>query len=242
MIDPALGVFETFLVLDGAPVELNAHLRRMRASVSELYGLELPGSASEVANAAASQLTLARMRLQATPGDGALELSTSSAEVDQELLLPGHERALRLRSVLAPGGLGPHKWVDRGFLGEVEAEFPADTLSLLVDADGSVLETSRANLFAVRESILRTPPADGRILPGTIRGEVLELARDAGLEAREERLTLADLLAAEEVMVTSSIRGIEMISELDGTELAATERVRPLLSEAVLGRLWGGEG
>jgi para-aminobenzoate synthetase/4-amino-4-deoxychorismate lyase len=242
VIDPALGVFETFLVLDGAPVEINAHLRRMRASVSELYGLELPGNASEVASAAASEFTVARMRLQATPAGGSIELSTSGTEVDQELLLPGHERSLRLRSVLAPGGLGPHKWVDRGFLTEAEASYPADTLSLLLDADGSVLEVSRANLFAVRDGVLFTPPADGRILPGTIRGEILELARDAGFEAREERLTLEDLGASSEVMVTSSIRGIEMIRELDGAELAAAERVRPLLSEAVLGRLWGGEG
>jgi para-aminobenzoate synthetase/4-amino-4-deoxychorismate lyase len=239
VIDPALGVFETFLVLDGAPVELVTHLRRLRASLAELYGLELPGTATEVVGAAASDLTLARMRLQATPKDGTVELSTTSAEVDPELLLPGHERALRLRSVTAPGGLGAHKWVDRGFLAEVEAAYPPDTLSLLLDADGSVLEASRANLFIVRDGVLRTPPADGRILPGTVRGEILELARDAGIEAREERLTLEDLRAASEAMVTSSIRGIEMIRELDGAELTAAEKVRPLLSEAVLGRLWG---
>jgi para-aminobenzoate synthetase/4-amino-4-deoxychorismate lyase len=242
-VDPALGVFETFLVLDGSPVELDTHLQRLRASVGELYGLELPGNATEVVAAEASGLTVARMRLQATPVAGAgLELSTTSAEVDPELLLPGHERALALRSVVVAGGLGAHKWVDRGFLSESEAAFPPDTLSLLVDGDGAVLEASRANVFAAREGVVRTPPADGRILPGTVRGEVLELARDAGIEAREERLKLADLLAADEVMVTSSIRGIEPVRELDGTALAAAERVRPLLSEAVLGRLWGAEG
>lgn len=242
-VDPALGVFETFLVLDGAPVELDTHLRRLRASLSELYGLDLPGNATEVVGAGTAGMTVARMRLQATPdGSGGLELSVTGTEVDPELLLPGHERALRLRSVVAGGGLGAHKWVDRGFLAESEAEYPPDTLSLLVDEDGSVLEASRANVFAFGDGVLRTPPADGRILPGTVRGEVIELARDAGIEAREERLTLADLRAASEVMVTSSIRGIEPVNELDGAALAAAERVRPLLSEAVLGRLWGAEG
>lgn len=235
-------MFETFLVLDGTPVELDTHLTRLRASLDRLYGLDLPGNASEVVAAEASQLTVARMRLQATPAEGGIELSTSGAEVDPELLLPGHERALRLRSVVAGGGLGPHKWVDRGFLSESEASFPPDTLSLLVDGDGSVLEASRANVFAFSDGVLRTPPADGRILPGTVRGEVIELARDAGIEAREERLVLADLQVADEVMVTSSIRGIEPVNELDGVPLAAAERVRPLLSEAVLGRLWGAEG
>lgn len=192
--------------------------------------------------AEAAGLTVARMRLQATPEDGVVKLTATGTEVDPELLLPGHERALRLRSIVAAGGLGAHKWVDRGFLAEAEASFPADTLSLLLDADGTVLEASRANVFAVSGGVLRTPLADGRILPGTVRGEVIELAREAGIEVREERLQSADLLAADEVMVTSSIRAIEPVRELDGVELAAAERVRPLLSEAVLGRLWGAQG
>lgn len=241
-IDPNLGVFETFLVLDGGPLELDAHLRRLRASVSELYGLELPGAATEVVAREAAGLTVARMRLQATPAEAGLELTATSTEVDPELLLPGHERALRLRSVVAGGGLGAHKWVDRGFLGEIESDFPTDTLSLLVEADGTVLEASRANVFAVIDGVLRTPAADGRILPGTVRGEVITLAGDAGLEVREGRLLGAELLTADEVMVTSSVRGIEPVSELDGVELAARERVRPLLSEAVLGRMWGIRG
>jgi hypothetical protein len=40
--DPARGVFETILAVDGEPVLLDEHLARLAASVAELYELELP--------------------------------------------------------------------------------------------------------------------------------------------------------------------------------------------------------
>ena len=41
--DPALGVFETLLVVDGEPQRLEAHLARLARSLGELYGRALPG-------------------------------------------------------------------------------------------------------------------------------------------------------------------------------------------------------
>ncbi|MEX2413240.1 MAG: aminotransferase class IV, partial [Thermoleophilaceae bacterium] len=36
--DPALGIFETLLVVDGEPIALDAHLARMSASARQLFG------------------------------------------------------------------------------------------------------------------------------------------------------------------------------------------------------------
>ena len=47
--DPSAGVFDTLLVQAGAPVALDAHVRRLAASVRELYGdadLADPGTSS----------------------------------------------------------------------------------------------------------------------------------------------------------------------------------------------------
>src|SRR4051812_42501775 len=43
--DPGRGVFETMLVLEGRPVELDAHLERLAASLDALFEAELPGDA-----------------------------------------------------------------------------------------------------------------------------------------------------------------------------------------------------
>ena len=77
-------------------------------------------------------------------------------------------------------------------------EAPGGALPLIVDADDTVLEASRANLFAVRDGALFTPPLDGRILPGITRMRGVEIAGDLGMEL-EDRLSPGDLLGADEV-------------------------------------------
>jgi branched-subunit amino acid aminotransferase/4-amino-4-deoxychorismate lyase len=62
---------------------------------------------------------------------------------------------------------------------------------------------------------LWTPPLDGRILPGVTRARVLRSARRRGLRVIEARLPGALLAAAEEVFVTSSVRGVAPIVRLD---------------------------
>ncbi len=145
--------------------------------------------------------------------------------------------AVSLRSLRLAGGLGPHKWVDRTLLDEAQATLPEGTLPLLVDEHGSVLEASRANVLAVRNGVLLTPPLDGRILPGVTRMRAIELAGELGIEAREARLSLNDLVAAEEVFLTGSVRGIEPVGAIDGTALVTAGNVTSKLS-AELRRTW----
>ncbi len=74
---------------------------------------------------------------------------------------------------------------------------------MLVDTDGSVLEAAYANVWLVEGEELITPPADGRLLPGTERAALLA----ADPRAREEPVDLARLTRADAVFLTSSIRG-----------------------------------
>ncbi|HEY2316206.1 MAG TPA: aminotransferase class IV, partial [Streptosporangiaceae bacterium] len=87
---------------------------------------------------------------------------------------------------------------------------------LLTDDDGSVLETDSANVFVVAGGVLRTPAADGRILPGIMRGRVLAAARSMDVTVAEAPLPLADLVAADEVFVTNAIRGVLPVLAADG--------------------------
>ena len=128
------------------------------------------------------------------------------------------------------GGLGPHKWVDRSMLDKAEAKLPDGALPLIVDG-GAVLEASRANLFAVRDGALFTPPLDGRILPGITRMRVLEIAEEVGIDASEAELSHDDLRAADEVFLTGSVRGVEPVSALDGTPLATRGDLSTRLSK-----------
>jgi anthranilate synthase/aminodeoxychorismate synthase-like glutamine amidotransferase len=83
-----------------------------------------------------------------------------------------------------------------------------------------LLETDRANVFAVIDGVLLTPPADGRLLPGTTRAAVLRAARSLGIRAGQKPLTLDELTEATEVFVTNAVAGLIPVTAVEGTRLA----------------------
>ncbi len=178
--DPALGVFETLLVAGGEPQRLGAHLARLARSLDTVYGLPLPVGLEARVRALATGDRM-RLRIDVVPGaDATLALAPART---RELPIVLHPYTL-------PGGLGAHKWRDRAL---VDALTPTP---LLLDADGTVLEAGWANVLIRRDGVLLRPRADGRILPGTSLPP-----------AAEADLTLADLLAADAILVSSSIAG-----------------------------------
>jgi para-aminobenzoate synthetase / 4-amino-4-deoxychorismate lyase len=242
--DPAQGVFETLLVLDGRPIELAAHLTRLESSLAELFpDHSIPAIEDEV-RGCLSDVEDGTLRVTVAPfGSHDLRAALVVRGARGSFLpISGSkwpQPAVALHTLVLPGGLGRHKWADRSLLDEAQARLPVDALPLIADSDGAVLEASRANLFAVRDGVLFTPPLDGRILPGVTRARVLDLAGGVGLEAHETTLRRDDLLAADEVFLTGSVRGIEPVASLDGAPLADPG---PLAAElaAALRRAWLG--
>jgi para-aminobenzoate synthetase/4-amino-4-deoxychorismate lyase len=194
--DHSAGVFDTMLVEDGRPVAPELHLRRLAASVSEVYGATLPRTLAAGVQAAAAEASSpdgrARLRID-VDADGGVRITLSPAG-------PPRLEAAVLEPYALPGGLGAHKWRDRRLLDALAALRPG-TVPLLVDTDGLVLEAAYANVWIVDGDDLLTPPADGRILPGTVRATLL--ASEPG--AREEPIELERLASAESIFLTSSI-------------------------------------
>ena len=198
--DPALGVFETILVRGAAAVDAAAHLARLESSLRELYGQAVPPDLPERIDSAAAEVASQRLRVIAAPG----ARGVASIEVCAEPLEEGPSgEAAVLAPVALPGGLGSHKWRDRRLLDALGDDHGA--VPLIVDLDGDVLEAAHANVWIAEGDALVTPPLDGRILPGTVRGRALDAADGS---AREERIDLARLAAADEILLTSSIRGV----------------------------------
>lgn len=227
--DPELGVFETLLVLDGAAVELDAHLERLAASVRSLYGAALPTRARRLLEERAGGLDLGRVRLTLAPGPSGLECEIAAEAVDPELCFPSREAGVELRGFRLPGGLGCHKWADRSAI----PRFADGAVPLLLAENGDVLEAGTANVFAVIEGTLSTPRADGRILPGITRAAAIAVAQGQGLDVDERRIAYEELLGAGEVFLTGSVRGVVPARALDGTALAGSGEVSSLVAEAL---------
>jgi para-aminobenzoate synthetase/4-amino-4-deoxychorismate lyase len=213
--DPRAGVFETLLIADGRPLALEAHLARLAHSVSVLYGRALGALADELVEAARG-LDRARLRVDIVPRVGDLQTQIKVTE------LAPRRVPVRLRPMSLPGGLGPHKWIDRRLL---DALGYRDAELLLCDLDGFVLESARASVFMVdSRSTVLTPPHDGRILPGITATRAVALARELGLEARAEPIDLLRLTHASELFVTGALGGVEpaqLVSATDGSDQRA---------------------
>jgi len=236
--DPARGVFETMLVLAGRPVELDAHLDRLGASLAALFGAATPVAARSAAVEEARRIGRGKLRLTVSPAEGTGRLRTEilATALDPDEVFPAAGGGVRLRSFAVPGGFGAHKWADRSLLERAAAAARPGELPLLVDADGTALEAVRANIFLAGEGWLATPPGDGRILPGIARRQAIEIAEAAGVEVRERRLGPDDLRAGE-VFLAGSVRGVEPVRALDGVGLASPGEVSALVA-AGLRRRW----
>ncbi|MGN6274807.1 MAG: aminotransferase class IV [Solirubrobacterales bacterium] len=207
--DRSRGVFETLLVVNGEPVELEAHLRRLARSLDAVYSRKLPPQTEEELRRAGEGISLGRLRFTAVPTEDGLRLDLLARGVESEAVFP--ERGVHLRTHPIAGGLGAHKWVDRP---GIDRPDPEQAGALIVD-EGEVLEAGWANVFAVRGGTLFTAPLDGRILPGTTRAALLALAAETGIETRQRSLSSTDLLSADETFLSGSIRGVEAALELD---------------------------
>lgn len=233
--DPSRGLFETLLVLEEQPVALSRHLERLGRSARELFGVELPPQLAADAVSACRGTVLGRLRVDLTIEAGEVGWETAVKAVSADEFFPPWERGASLRSVDAGQWSGAHKLADRDWLERKEQELGA-AVPLLIGADGAVLEAGRANVFAVLDDALATPPLDGRILPGTARAATVELASELGIEVAARPLTVADLRRSGEVFLTSSVRGIRPARSLDGAELPGHETSDRLAAE--LRRRW----
>lgn len=233
------GVFETILIFEDRPVELDAHLARIAASVRAVYGEEPPDT-RELVLANARGGWLGRMRLTVEPlPRGGLDATVLVAPFDPNNVFPTGDFATELKTLAVDRGYGEHKWADRALLSRAEAEAGPGAAPLLVREDGTVLEGSRANLFLVRGRTVSTPPLDGEILPGVARAGLLEVADEYGIEVVEEPIDLAELMAADEVFLTNSLRGVEPVRAIDGERIPSEGPITTALAAGLRQRWFG---
>jgi len=91
--------------------------------------------------------------------------------------------------------------------------------ALLCNAEGHVTEGTTSNIFYARRGILATPPLDVGILDGITRRHILQLAAELQYPIREVRFPRARLLEADEVFLTSTIKEVIPVIQIDQTPI-----------------------
>jgi len=222
------GCFEVLRTWNGVARDLDAHLDRLfeTAAFLQLKTLERTKLVEAVYRTiGAAGPGEHRLRIVLTRGPGGLatrlaELGPGTAIVIVEAL-PDQPEELAVAVVDWPeprrDGRG-HKtlaYLDHVIALELARARGADE-AIRLDADGHVIEGATGNLFAVNGGTVMTPTVDTGALPGIVRARVLVLCARAGLRTVVRPLSLRDLRSADELFVTSSLRGVVPVTRLDG--------------------------
>ena len=92
----------------------------------------------------------------------------------------------------------------------------ADAAETLLLRDGKLMEGSASTVHVVRHGEILTPPNSHRILPGTTRGVVIEIAESLGITHRTTDITESELRAADEIWLAAATREVQPVTQLDG--------------------------
>lgn len=113
--------------------------------------------------------------------------------------------------------------------------------ALMLDNQGFAAEGSAENLFVVRNGKIYTPETTSA-LEGITRDSVMTIARNAGYEVIEKRITRDEIYVADEAFFTGSAAEVTPIRELDNRQIGSgsrgviTEKLQSLYFDAVHGR------
>ena len=149
-----------------------------------------------------------------------VDLHICQTQLATQPLLAGVKHLNRLENVLAR-----MEWTD-----------PAIADGIMLDSENHVIECTAANIFICYGETLMTPKLDQCGIAGITRQRIIDLAHVLGLSVKIEKLTMAQLFSADEVLITSSLYGaLQVKSVLQHTwspsSLAAD--IRKVLKESI---------
>ncbi len=227
-------VFETIRSYGGELFELAEHLERLAHS-AERMGIAMPLSldalAAEVKRAVAlSGNDESYVRLMLTRGTGPLGLDPALADTPlrvvfvQPLKMPPAQlyrdgvtvcclEMVRASDAAESAKLG--NYVASVLALRKARERGADE-ALVMNREGFVVEGTTSNVFVLCDGVLTTPPLTIGVLAGITRKEIARLAKESSIPFEERSLLQADVLRADEVFLTSSIRELVPVVKVDG--------------------------
>ena len=90
------------------------------------------------------------------------------------------------------------------------------TETILIRDNAFMTEGAASNIFVVKNGTLLAPPKDNLMLPGITYDVILEIAAASNIPHEVRKIALAEVFAADELLLTSSTKEVLAITQLDG--------------------------
>lgn len=232
------GIYEVFNVLDGQPVDEEAHLDRMERSLREL-GIAMP------MGRAALKLVIREMIARNRMANCLLYLQVTRGAVKRDHVPPADgPRPSLIMTVRGQDQAGLARRLERGIavltqpdirwgrcdiktvqllpnlLAKQAAKKAGAFEAWLVDDDGFVTEGSSTTAWIVDGAgTLITRDLTNAILPGVTRKIMLEAADEAQLKVEQRKFTVAEALKAREAFLSSATGAAVPVVAIDGHKI-----------------------
>ena len=226
------GAYEVMPVYGGRPFRFGAHAQRMTRSLTEIR-MEDPHSREQwheiiarliAPNGSADQYVYWQVTRGAERGRNHAPLPNVPRTVFAFASPFPHASTAALENGVAAITAQDTRWA-RCDIKSVSLLANVLLRQLAVDAnasetillrDGELMEASSSAVHVVIRGEVRSPPNSRKILPGTTRGVIEELAERAGVPHRSTRVTESELRNAEEIWLTAAVREMSSVTVLDG--------------------------
>lgn len=228
------GIFTTVRVARGEAFAYERHWRRLEKDAA-LTRMPMPYTAAKVRVhlhevIRANQVTEGCARIYLVYNQvGFWQSDEQQPQVDLIIYsapLPQFREPLRLglrphgRHAAAPlAGVKSISWLPNVWAVSEAVQEGFDEVVLLNEC-GEVAECTAANIFAVKNRKIYTPPLSSGCLEGVTRGILFEIAPEAGIPIAEQTLRPEDLYSADEVFVSSTNRNLIGVGEIAGHNIA----------------------
>ncbi len=246
------GLFETMRAYSGKVFRLGQHLGRLFHSAQAL-GLPVESVDWEEAvykTLRANKLAEARLRLTLSGGEGEMGTELSPTVLitarrytpyPRQIYNQGFKAVVSRLRRSSSSPISVLKSTSRldNQLARREAKAAGADEAIFLNEQDLLTEGTISNIFLVCDGVVFTPSEGSGILPGITRKVVLELAQSLGIVAKEERITLGQLRAADEAFLTNSLMEIMPLSQVDGQSIglgkmgAITQKLAQAYSDLV---------
>jgi branched-subunit amino acid aminotransferase/4-amino-4-deoxychorismate lyase len=237
-------VFTTLRMVDGDLKDWNLHFERLKKGAEFLYGPfeekeewafilknKLDNLLNDYFGNKIVRITLYREQARGLNRQEIISINSLKLHVNGSDLEPNRfeNKKLRLRTCHAisrpywwPSFLKAGNYLET-ILSQKMYMKPQDDDVLFLSPRDTVLESSVANIFIVRHNNLYTSPPGPNVLEGVMRKKVIDVALDYFDDFEESETSMDQLVRADAIFGSNSVRGLFLVDRIDDYEITYSE-------------------
>lgn len=239
-------VFTTMRMIDGSLQDWELHFDRFRRGVEFLYGpfteegewshlfkTRLEQKLADLSGDKIVRVTAFREQARGLLRKGLYSVNDVRLHLSQNPLDRSRYEHKMIKLRTCPLNKKPYWWpsyLKAGnyldtILSQKRYMQPGDDDILFLSEEDTVLESSVANIFIVRHNKLFTAPLGPNVLEGIMRKKLISVALDYFDDFEEMPTTFEQLMRADAVIGTNSVRGVFLVDRVDDHEIIYNEEL-----------------